>query len=48
VATQLLSAVFTVIAASIVVHGISATPLMEMYRSRRGRGRQQVTVSDKP
>jgi NhaP-type Na+/H+ or K+/H+ antiporter len=47
VATQLLSAVFTVIAASIVVHGISAAPLMELYRSRRGRGRAEVAVSDK-
>jgi sodium/hydrogen antiporter len=48
VATELLSAVFTVIAASIVLHGISATPLMELYRGRRGRGRPQVAVSDKP
>jgi len=48
VATELLSAVFTVIAASIVLHGISATPLMELYRARRGRGRPEVAVSDKP
>jgi sodium/hydrogen antiporter len=47
VATQLLSAVFTVIAASIVLHGISATPLMELYRARRGRGRPEVALSDK-
>ncbi len=38
VATELLSAVFTVIAASIVVHGISAAPLMELYRARRACG----------
>jgi len=48
VATELLSAVFTVIAASIVLHGISAAPLMELYRARRGRRRTQVAVSDKP
>ena len=48
VATEVLSAAFTVIAASIVLHGISATPLMELYRARRGRGQPEVTVSDKP
>jgi NhaP-type Na+/H+ or K+/H+ antiporter len=47
VATELLSAVFTVIAASIVVHGISAAPLMELYRARRARARPEVAVSDK-
>ena len=48
VATDLLSAVFTVIAASIVLHGISAAPLMELYRTRRGAGRRrEVSVSDK-
>ena len=35
---ELLSAVFTVIAASIVLHGMSATPLMESI-SRRGAAR---------
>jgi len=48
VATELLSAVFTVVAASIVLHGISAAPLMELYRARRGAGRRpEVPVSDK-
>ena len=47
VATELLSAVFTVIAASIVLHGISAAPLMELYRARRRRGRAEVALSDK-
>ncbi len=47
VATELLSAVFTVIAASIVLHGISAAPLMELYRARRGRARPEVALSDK-
>jgi len=47
VATELLSAVFTVIAASIVLHGISAAPLMELYRARRSRGRPEVALSDK-
>lgn len=48
VATELLSVVFTVVAASIVLHGISATPLMELYRAHRtaGRGRA-VPMSDK-
>ena len=42
------AAVFTVVAASIVLHGVSATPLMELYRSRRGAGRSaEVSVSDK-
>jgi NhaP-type Na+/H+ or K+/H+ antiporter len=35
-AEGLLSCTFTVIAASIVVHGVSATPLMDLYH-RRGR-----------
>ena len=48
VATELLSVVFTVVAASIVLHGISATPLMELYRARRTAGRRRdVTMSDK-
>ena len=48
VATDLLSAVFTVVAASIVLHGISATPLMELYLARRGAGRgPEIHVSDK-
>ena len=34
---QLLACVFTVIAASIVVHGVSATPLMDLYQRRSGR-----------
>ena len=33
-AESLLACVFTVIAASIVVHGVSATPLMSLYRRR--------------
>jgi NhaP-type Na+/H+ or K+/H+ antiporter len=48
VATEVLAAVFTVVAASIVVHGISAAPLMELYRARRGAGRQRdIPLSDK-
>ena len=47
VATEVLSAVFTVIAASIVLHGISATPLMELYRARRSRRRRDLSLSDK-
>lgn len=52
VAVRLLSCVFTVIAASIVVHGISAAPLMELYRTRiaRRRGRARpvaASLSDK-
>jgi NhaP-type Na+/H+ or K+/H+ antiporter len=39
-AEQLLSCVFTVIAASIVVHGLSAAPLMELYHTRLGRRRR--------
>jgi NhaP-type Na+/H+ or K+/H+ antiporter len=47
-AAQLVSCVFTVIAASIVVHGISAAPLMELYQRRRSRGRKAAAaVSDK-
>ena len=46
-AIELLSCVFTVIAMSIVVHGISATPLMDLYRRRRGSSRP-AAVSDKP
>lgn len=47
-AEQFLSCIFTVIAASILVHGVSAAPLMAMYqrRSLRRRGRAS-TVSDK-
>ena len=45
---QLVSCVFTVIAASIVVHGISAAPLMDLYQRRRTRKRKAVVaVSDK-
>jgi NhaP-type Na+/H+ or K+/H+ antiporter len=48
VASDLLAAVFTVVAASIVVHGISAAPLMEIYRARRAaRHRPDIPVSDK-
>jgi len=50
VAEELLSAVFTVIAASIVLHGISAAPLMELYqsrRARRARGPAEPALSDK-
>jgi NhaP-type Na+/H+ or K+/H+ antiporter len=52
VAVQLLSCVFTVVAASIVVHGISAAPLMDVYQRRverrRGRtGSAASAVSDK-
>ena len=48
-AEQLLSCVFTVIAASIVVHGISAAPLMELYQRRWSRGRAHASrLSDKP
>lgn len=36
-----------VIAASIVLHGISAAPLMELSRARRARGRPEVALSDK-
>ena len=47
-AEQLLSCVFTVIAASIVVHGVSAAPLMELYHRRWSRGRGRVSaLSDK-
>jgi NhaP-type Na+/H+ or K+/H+ antiporter len=46
-AIDLLSCVFTVIAASIVVHGISATPLMDLYRRGR-RSAPRTPVSDKP
>lgn len=48
VAAELLGCVFTVIAASIVVHGISATPLMEVYQRRRARLRPTAPeLSDK-
>ena len=48
VAAELLSCVFTVIAASIVVHGISAAPLMELYqRGGRGCAPPHAAVSDK-
>lgn len=45
-AEMLLSCIFTVIAASIIVHGISAAPLMALYQRRWARGRS--AVSDKP
>jgi sodium/hydrogen antiporter len=55
-AVELLSVVFTVIAASIVVHGLSATPLMDVYqrrirrapRSAGGSPSASPPVSDKP
>jgi NhaP-type Na+/H+ or K+/H+ antiporter len=47
VAEELLSVVFTVVAASIVVHGVSATPLLDMYRARRAGRRHEGAVSDK-
>jgi NhaP-type Na+/H+ or K+/H+ antiporter len=47
IATQVLSAVFTVIAASIILHGISAAPLMELYRERRALRKRGPPVSDK-
>jgi NhaP-type Na+/H+ or K+/H+ antiporter len=48
VATEVVSVVFTVVAASIVLHGISAAPLMELYRTRRSAARgRQVPMSDK-
>ena len=52
VAVRLLSCVFTVIAASIVVHGISSAPLMDLYQSRLRRRQGRATpdagpVSDK-
>lgn len=40
-AERFLSIVLTVIAVSIVVHGISATPLMEKYRRWHGKGKAQ-------
>lgn len=47
-AEKLLSCIFTVIAASIVVHGISAAPLMDLYQRRRARGQADApTMSDK-
>jgi sodium/hydrogen antiporter len=46
-AIELLSCVFTVIAMSILVHGISATPLMDLYRRRRALP-GAARVSDKP
>jgi len=47
-AVELMACVFTVIAASIVVHGISAAPLMELYQRRRAQTRAPRTaVSDK-
>ena len=47
-AVELISCVFTVIAASIVVHGISAAPLMELYQRRRGQSRPaRAALSDK-
>jgi sodium/hydrogen antiporter len=47
IATEVLSAVFTVVAASILLHGISATPLMDLYRSRRSVRRRGLSLSDK-
>jgi len=40
--------VFTVIATSIIVHGISAAPLMELYQRRRAQSRSaRAALSDK-
>lgn len=38
---QMLSIVLTAVAASIVVHGISVTPLMNLYSARGGRSRRR-------
>ncbi len=38
----------TVVAASIVVHGISATPLMDRYERAKRRGRRRRVVQDDP
>jgi NhaP-type Na+/H+ or K+/H+ antiporter len=47
-AVELMSCVFTVIAASIIVHGISAAPLMELYQRRRAQAHAPRTaLSDK-
>jgi NhaP-type Na+/H+ or K+/H+ antiporter len=47
-AVELISCVFTVIATSIIVHGISAAPLMELYQQRRDRSRPpRPAMSDK-
>jgi NhaP-type Na+/H+ or K+/H+ antiporter len=47
-AVELMSCVFTVIAASIIVHGISAAPLMDPYQRRRAQPRAPRTaLSDK-
>ena len=47
-AVELISCVFTVIAISIIVHGVSAAPLMELYHRRRGQSRRtRQQVSDK-
>ena len=40
-ADQLTSLTLSVVVASIVVHGISVTPLMAMYEKTKGRGRQR-------
>jgi sodium/hydrogen antiporter len=46
-AVELLSCVFTVIAASIIVHGVSAAPLMKVYHQRgRGAGRKGRATRD--
>jgi len=44
---DLVSCVFTVIAASIIVHGVSATPLMALYRRGRPGGGTPPPLSDK-
>ena len=48
-AVELLACVFTVIAASIVVHGVSAAPLMQIHQRRRMQRRNSGgnLVSDK-
>ena len=40
-ARQLLSITLTVVVASIVVHGISVTPLMQRYEARRKGARRK-------
>jgi len=39
-AQQLIAITLTTVAASIVVHGISVTPLMSLYARRKGSGRR--------
>ena len=39
-AEQVTGVVLFTIAASVVLHGVSATPIMTLYRDRRRRGRR--------